>query len=560
MSFSWKDRQAAVASLESNPPELLIIGGGIVGTSAAAHAAKLGLNVLVLEKEDLAAGASGNSTGLAHAGLRYLAQGRIGYVFHEGRERRRLEELAPQWVHPFNFILPAYKKDPYPFWIMQIGTWIYDLLGWVDALLTGHPWVRRHRVLSAEEVKSRVPGIRSEDLLGGIEYFVDARLQDARVALGFAQQAARQGARVITHCEVISAAPFLGEKVRLSARDLLTGKSLEVKASLVLNASGAWIDGVRQRAALAGAPLVQKSKGIHLIVDHVADSPLIMSGSAKGKVFFVIPIDSKRTLVGTTDTPLKGAPDEALPDARDVMELLQQLFHFFPYFKQGPNLPAAIENYRQVHVRDVYWAVRPLLLQQGASTPDASREHRLVKDLPRFWSLPGVKLTSGRAAGHEAAVEAWSFLRKDVPLPSVEWDSLPGGELWDLERFIWDAQRRFKLGVNPGALLRHLITAYGTRYVEVLQWAQREAAYSEPVVPGEPWILAEAAYAVHEEMAVTLNDFLWRRTKWAHYRDLPMEAVRRIAQTFGTYLGWSDDDLKREIEAYERELKKHRLP
>src|ERR1700690_3609392 len=112
MSFSYKDRQTSIASLQEKPPELLIIGGGIVGASAAAHASRFGLNVVLVEKEDIAAGASGNSTGLAPAGLRYLAQGRLGYVFREGRERYRLQELAPHWVRPFNFLLPVYKSDP----------------------------------------------------------------------------------------------------------------------------------------------------------------------------------------------------------------------------------------------------------------------------------------------------------------------------------------------------------------------------------------------------------------------------------------------------------------
>src|SRR5882672_10420207 len=105
MSFSFKNRESALASITTRRPELLIIGGGVVGCSIAAHAARMGLDVLVIEKEDIASGASGNSTGLAHAGLRYLAQGRLGYVFREGRERHRLQDLAPQWVQPFNFIL-----------------------------------------------------------------------------------------------------------------------------------------------------------------------------------------------------------------------------------------------------------------------------------------------------------------------------------------------------------------------------------------------------------------------------------------------------------------------
>src|ERR1700704_1445302 len=175
MPFSFKERQDALASGVSHSPECLVIGAGIVGSSLAAHAARLGLNVLLLEKEDIASGASGNSTGLAHAGLRYLAQGRVGYVFREGRERQRLQELAPQWVQPFNFILPVYKSDPYKFWMVRLGTFIYDALGWVDALITRRSLVRRHRVLSVEEVKARIPGIRTDDLVGGVEYFVDAR-------------------------------------------------------------------------------------------------------------------------------------------------------------------------------------------------------------------------------------------------------------------------------------------------------------------------------------------------------------------------------------------------
>ena len=557
MAFSWKDREAALASLSANPPELIVIGAGVVGSSISAHAARLGLNVLLVEKEDIASGASGNSTGLAHAGLRYLAQGRLGYVFREGRERQRLQELAPQWVRPFNFLLPVYKGDPYAFWMVRLGTLVYDGLGWMDAMITKRPLIRRHRILSAEAVKAKVPGIRADDLLGGIEYYVDARLQDARFTLGYAQQAAQHGARVLTHCEVVAGLRSGEDRFKVSCRDHLSGQTFDVMTSLVINAAGAWIDRVRHEGGM-GAELVQKSKGIHLVVDHVTDTALIMSAQVQGKVFFVIPIDSERTLVGTTDTAVSVDPDEVLPESRDVMELLQQLFYYFPYFKQGANLLEAIERYKQVHVRDVYWGIRPLLLARGP-TLAASREHRLVKDLPRFWSFPGVKLTAARAAGYEAAVEAWNLLRQGVPLPAVTWDSLPGGELWDFERFVTEAQRRFKLGERPEELVRYLISTYGTRYVEVLQWAQREPRFREPVLAEEPWILAEVAYAAHEEMVLTLNDFLWRRTKWSHHRDLPEEAIGRIVKTLGQCLGWSEEESQRQIAEYQKELKRHRL-
>ncbi len=557
MSFSFKDRQSALTSIGTRHPELLVIGGGVVGCSIAAHAARLGLDVLLVEKEDIASGASGNSTGLAHAGLRYLAQGRIGYVFHEGRERFRLQELAPQWVQPFNFILPVYKHDPYPFWMARFGTWVYDALGWIDALLTRRPLVRRHRVLSQEEVKARIPGIRAEDLVGGIEYFVDAKLQDARFTLGYAQQAAQHGARIVTHCEVTSITTAGASPPKVSCRDRLTGQSYTFTCTLAINASGPWIDEVRKTAGMGGNH-VQKSKGIHLIVDHLVDSPLIMSSAAKGRVFFVIPIDAERTLVGTTDTAVGTPVDEVRPDAKDVADLLQQLLYYFPYLKQGPNLLEAMESYKQVHVRDVYWGVRPLLFQSG-QTLLASREHRLIKDLPNFWSFPGVKLTAGRAAGEEAALEAWSFIRSGVSVPPVTWDSLPGGELGDVQNFLSYAQKRFKLGPHSETLIPYLVSMYGTRYVELVQWAQREPHFGEPLLADEPWILAQAAYAVHEEMVLTLNDFLWRRTKWAHLRDLPEALVRTVAETLGRYLSWSAVDLQTQIQEYNKELKKHRL-
>jgi glycerol-3-phosphate dehydrogenase len=556
VSFSWKERQATLAGLDKNPPELLILGAGVAGLSTAAHAARLGLNVLVIDKDDMASGASGHSTGLAHAGLRYLAQGRIGYVFREGRERHRLQELAPQWVQPFNFVLPVYKNDPFPFWMVRLGTWIYDILGWFDAWSAHRPLTRRHRKLSTSEIMGRIPGIRTEGLVGGLEYFVDAKLQDTRFTLGLAQQAARHGARILTHCSLESIDSAGSKASVILGRDLLSGKAFRLMAPLLLNATGAWIDEVRGKTNFV-VPVITKSKGVHLIVDHLADSPLIMSSSVKGKVFFVIPIDSDRTLVGTTDTPVLEDVDQVTATDKDILDLLQQLFFYFPYLKQGSNLNEAIENYKRVHVRDVYWGVRPLLFQEG-STHAASREHRLVKDLPGFWSLPGVKLTAARAVGQETAKEAWSFIRKDHPLPAVSLDSLPGGELWDFERFSRDAGKRFKLGPDSERLLRYLVSMYGTRYVEVLQWAQREEQFSEPIVSGEPWILAQVAFAIHEEMVLTLNDLLFRRTKWAHYTDLPDTLVQRIASLMARFLGWTDSELNRNLEDYKRQLKKHR--
>src|SRR5262249_10888110 len=140
--------------------------------------------------------------------LRYLAQGRVGFVFKEGREVRRLETIAPHWVRPFNFLFPVYDGDPYGMGVIRFGTWLYDWLGRLDSLLTRRKFARKHQVVNPQHLLARVPGLRGAGLRGAVEYFVDAQLQDSRFTLGLAQLASRFGARILTHTEVIKVSDF----------------------------------------------------------------------------------------------------------------------------------------------------------------------------------------------------------------------------------------------------------------------------------------------------------------------------------------------------------------
>jgi len=557
MAFSYKERQHTWQSLKDAPPEIVIIGAGVVGTATATAAARLGLHVLLIDKGDIAGGTSGASTGLAHAGLRYLAQGHIGYVFKAGRERRHLQEVAPHWVRPFDFILPVYKGEPHAFWVVRLGTFLYDWMARVDAWFSKRPMPRRYQTLSAAEVQNKIPGIKTESLEGGLAYFVDAQMQDTRLTLGLAQSAAQHGAKVLTYAEVKSFHPWKEGGASVIFEDRLTGEEQEVRARIVVNASGPWIDQVR---ALAGfkQETLKPSQGLHLVVDHITNTPLIFSTEIPNKVFFVLPVDQTVSLVGTTDTPIQSNPERTKAEPREVTELLQRLFTFFPYLKQGSNLQEAMKSYKEVHVRSVYWGVRPLLKQIG-STLQASREHAVLKEALWFWSVPGVKLTSGLSVGEEIGHGLWKALRKNAA-PNKPADSLPGGELWDYDKYVHDAQKRFKLGENSDQIIRYLISLYGTRYVEVLQWANREPHYRERILEGEPWILAQVPYAIQEEMVLTLNDLLWRRTKWALWRSLPEETVVGIAQEMAEILGWSPETRQEQFEAYQKEKAKHQVP
>ncbi len=554
VSFSWKERQAAIETCKARSTELLIIGGGVVGCSIAAHASLLGLDCVLIEKNDFASGTSGNSTGLAHAGLRYLTRGRVGYVFKEARERLLLERLAPHWVQPFPFLFPVYKGDPFGFIGVKLGTAIYDLIYRLASIGIGSQISQRYRVATADELLQRIPGLDPQGLKGGTEYFVDARLTDSRFTLGFAQKAGEFGTRVINHAALVSFTESNGQLNGAVVRDELTQTLFPVQARLVINASGAWIDGIRQLVGLTH-PILSNSKGIHLIVDRVAEYPLILSTRVRGQVFFIIPIGRYLSLLGTTDTPYPDLPDDARPSETDVSEVIEKLFRFFPKLKPKGTIEEAVRQYEREHVHEVYWGLRPLIRKDG-STLHASRESRLFKEDKGLWSAPGVKLTAGRVAGESISKEAWAFLRGNSP-PRRTLVALPGGEFGDFNSYLMQARAR--MSVYSDDQLKYLIGRYGTLFSEVLRWADKEASYRDKVLADEFWIYAEVAYAAHHEMVLSLNDFLWRRVRWARLRDLPDSTIQRIAEILGHYLKWSKADIQNQVDAFKKELKAHRI-
>ncbi len=557
MAFSWQERRNALTSLSERSPEVLVIGGGVVGCSIAAHAAAQGLQTALVEAGDFAVGASGNSTGLAHAGIRYLAQGQLSYVFQECRERLRLEALAPHWVRPFSFIYPVYKGDAHGLLALRVGTALYDVFYRLASIGLPKRPGRRFRVLSKALVLERIRTLQEKNLKGATQYFVDARLLDSRFTLGFAQVAAAKGARVATYTRVERIQTASGRVTDVTLLDTLTHKEITVKPQLVINATGAWIDQLRAKVELS-EPLLQNSKGIHLLVDQISDTPLILSSSVPGKVFFVIPVGRYLSLVGTTDTAYSESPDETKASVTDVQSLLDELFRFFPGLQQPEeSINDAQARYRKDHVKRVYWGLRPLV-RSGARTVDASRDYRLVKELGNFWSVPGVKLTAGRKAGDEVAAQAAHFLKKPA-FKAGPIGPLPGGEFSDFAAFLGEFQHRADVRKWSGDTIAYLVTLYGTHAAEVLEYARADKALQAPVHPDEPWIFAEARYAVEREMVLSLNDFVWRRTRWARLRDLPEDSLHCIADILGEALKWSPEERQRQLAAYQLERNKHTL-
>ena len=359
-------------------PDLLIIGGGITGAGDARDAALRGLQVVLVERNDLACGTSSRSSRLVHGGVRYLEHGHLGLVFESSRERRILLATARHLVRPLSFTWPVYGGARLPRWKVGAGLALYEVLG-----------DERHRRLSAAGVLEREHALSRDGLLGGFSYW-DASTDDSRLTLATALDAAAAGADIRTHTEVTAllrdGARIAGARVRNS----LTGEECEVHARLVVSTVGPWTDELLRLdpASAGGSPAVRGTKGVHILLPREAvgnAGALTLVAPTDGRVTFALPAGDF-ALVGTTDTPTLEHPADVRASRQDVDYLLDIVRHFFP----GRGTSAD-------HVLSAWAGIRPLAASGYTEGPSsASREHAIVRHAPGMLVVTGGKLTTYR--------------------------------------------------------------------------------------------------------------------------------------------------------------------
>ncbi len=251
--------RSTVAQLAAQPADLLVIGGGINGAGIARDAAMRGLRTMLVEQNDLGSGTSSRSSRLIHGGLRYLEQGEFGMVLEANRERRTLQRIAPHLVWPLPFVFPVHRGDRISRWRLAAGMILYDLL----ALFRN---VRTHRMLGKRGMLEAEPMLRDRGLLGGARYY-DAQCDDARLVVATARSAIHHGALVSNYMAVRGLERTAGRVVGAQLEDRLTGERGVIRASVVVNATGPWADRVRRLEDAGAAPLLQPTKGVHVVVD-----------------------------------------------------------------------------------------------------------------------------------------------------------------------------------------------------------------------------------------------------------------------------------------------------
>jgi glycerol-3-phosphate dehydrogenase len=536
-ALSPQRREEAFAGMVSEPLDVLVIGGGVVGCGSALDAATRGLRVGLMEARDLASGTSSRSSKLIHGGLRYLEMLDFALVGEALRERDLLlQRLAPHLVRPVSFLYPL-RHRAWERAYVGAGIAAYDLLGAVSRRSRGLPRHRHHTRTSALRL---APALRADALVGAVQYW-DAQVDDARHTLFVARTAAAHGALVATRTRVTGLLREDERVVGVVARDLESGRELQVRARQVLNATGVWTDETLALADESGLFQVRASKGVHLVVprDRI-DSRSGIILRTETSVLFVIPWGS-HWILGTTDTDWDLDKAHPAASASDIDYLLSHLNAVL-------NRPLTSAD-----VQGVYAGLRPLLSGESDATSTLSREHAVGRPAPGLVLVAGGKYTTYRVMAKDAVDAVARGLTDDTgrAVPASRTDEVPLLGAVDFDA-CWESRaelaRRHGL---PGSVVEHLLGRYGTLVDEVLALVAADPSLADRLPLSADYLRAEVVYATAYEGARHLDDVLTRRTRLSiEGFDRGVAAATDVADLMGQVLGWSAAQRRSEVEHY----------
>lgn len=522
------DRADALDRLAAEEFDVVVVGGGITGAGCALDAATRGLRTALVERGDFAAGTSSRSSKLVHGGVRYLQHRELGLVREALAERQIALRNAPHLVHVLPFLIPILTRDGLidrrVARVLGGVLWLYDLSG-------GLRIKRVHRRLTRDAALQQVPTLAPDRLASAYLYF-DAQADDARLTLAIARTAAEQGAVVANHAAVIAVNKHANGRAS-GVRVAADGRELDVRARVVVNATGVWADEVRALDEGAHPATIRPAKGVHLTVawEKVRNEIAMVVPVGDGRSIFVVPWDG-HTYIGTTDDDYAGDLNDPQCTAEDVRYLLQAA-------NRALRVPLAESD-----VIGTWAGLRPLLTTAAtAKTADLSRRHGIRVSGAGVVTVTGGKLTTYRAMARDTIDQVDQVLdgrhrrcrTKRLPLAGARGYREPGPDASDLDR--------------------HLARRYGTDAARVLELVASDAALGEPLVPGLPYVRAEAVYAVRHEMARSLDDVLDRRTRCRILdRSATAEAVESVARLLAPEWGWDDATRAEAVARYRADL------
>jgi glycerol-3-phosphate dehydrogenase len=529
-------RADALASLERDSFDLIVVGGGITGAGVALDAASRGYSVALLERNDFAAGTSSRSSKLIHGGLRYLQNFDLGLVREALLERSLLVKLAPHLVRPLPMLVPSFEGKR-PDRLVGVGLNMYDVMAWRRGREDGEEWSpARHRIVEGAEAVQLAPALESREPTAAY-LFYDCQTDDVRMVLSVLGEAERFGTVIANRCEAAGLVERDDRAVGVLARDTETGAEFEISGTNVINATGVWADQLRPDELYRHEemPRIRPSRGTHVTMSReqlpVEVGVIVPAGS--GRTIFVLPWLG-RTLVGTTDNDYEGPLDHVPASADDIGYLLDAVNAYFGTDIQADDLTGA------------YAGVRPLISTgDPKKSVDISRRAELYETSSGLVTITGGKFTTWRRMAKSAVDRIVEREGREAPCRTHE---IPIGQPEDASA----------LPEVPGVdedSRAHLAARYGHAARDVLRLAVAAPQLAGRITPDLPDLVAECAFAAGHEQARSVADVLLRRTRVglldARALAAPdSEGARRAARAVAGELGWDEQRIDAELRAW----------
>ncbi|CAN5341210.1 glycerol-3-phosphate dehydrogenase/oxidase [soil metagenome] len=528
-----EERAAAIEVLRGRELDILVIGGGVVGTGSALDAVTRGLSVGMVEARDWASGTSSRSSKLVHGGIRYLEQLDFRLVREALIERGLLlQRIAPHLVKPVRFLYPL-TKPLYERLYIGAGMALYDAFSYTGGRPPGVP---HHRHLTRSQIVRAAPSLKPHAFTGGLTYY-DAQVDDARYVASLARTASFYGAHVASRVRVEGFVKVGERVVGVKAHDLETDEHFEIRARQVVNATGVWTDDTQAMVGERGQFKVRASKGVHLVVPRDRfQSKLGLILRTEKSVLFVIPW-GRHWLIGTTDTDWDLDKAHPAATAADIDYLLKHV-----------NEVLAVPLTRD-DVEGVYAGLRPLLAGESEQTSKLSREHVVAHSVPGLVVVAGGKWTTYRIMAKDAIDAAVDALDGRYSASITDDVALLGAEGYHAA---WNKRGKIAraFGVHR-ARIEHLLNRYGVLTDELLDLIRETPSLGDPLPGADDYIGAEVVYAATHEGALHLDDVLARRTRISiESWDRGVSAAPVAAALMGEALGWGGERVDREVATY----------
>lgn len=495
--FSNLNRTKTIEKLKSNTFDLVVIGGGITGAGIALDASSRGLRVALVEKGDFASGTSSKSTKLIHGGLRYLKQFDFWLVKEVGSERAIVHKLAPHLVLPEKMLLPLIEHGSYGKWLTSIGLKIYDILAQVE----GND---KRRMLEEKETLALEPLLPNK-ILKGAGYYAEYRTDDARLTIENIKTSLQFGTTAINYALVTNFEYVNNTVSGVTVLDKISNEKFTISSKYVVNATGPWVDVLRNKNGSKTNKRLHLTKGVHLVFPHLK-LPIKQSvyfDVPDGRMMFAIP-RGKVTYVGTTDTDYNASKDNVTVDITDATYIISAVNNMFPEI--------------ELSLSDIVssWAgLRPLIHEEGKSASELSRKDEVFTADNGLLSIAGGKLTGYRKMAERIVdiIDKKIDADYNLELHSCKTDEIPlcGNGFKNsvaVDAFVEEIFNRIKNDGFSEYNAWYLVTTYGKQTETILE----TYATLNDKKPSERLIKAEFRFCVQFEMVQNPMDFFVRRT------------------------------------------------